>query len=66
MAEFGWLLFVVLAALLYYFWSKVRGASFDDLLARMHDEHVRVHKVLHMHPGGGAFADYRRWMRGKV
>ena len=66
MANYGWLLFVVLAALLFYFWSKVRGASFDDLLARMHSEHVRVHKVLHKHPGGGSFADYKRWMRGKV
>jgi hypothetical protein len=38
MANFGWLLYVLLAALLIYFWSRRRGA----------------------------FADYRRWMRGKI
>ena len=66
MGDFGWLLYVVLAVLLYYFWSKARGASFDDLLARMHAQHVRVHKVLHKHPKGGTFKNYRSWMRGKV
>ena len=30
----GWLLYVVLAGLLYYFWSKVRGCSLDELLER--------------------------------
>jgi len=66
MAETGWLLYVVLTVLLYYFWSRVRGASFDDLLARQHDEHVCVHKVVRKHPGGGTFADYSRWRRGKI
>ncbi len=66
MADLGWLLYVLLAILLWYFWTRVRGASFDDLLERAHDEHIRVHKVLHKHPAGGTFEEYRRWMRGKV
>lgn len=66
MADFGWLLYAVLAALLFYFWTKVRGASFDDLLQRAHDEHVAVHKVLKEHPEGGAYEDYRRWSRGLI
>ena len=32
MAEFGWLLYVLLAALLIYFWSRRRGA-FAELQA---------------------------------
>ncbi len=66
MDDLGWLVYVLLAALLYYFWTKVRGISFDELIERDHEEHIRVHKVLHKHPKGGTFEQYRRWMRGKV
>ena len=65
MDDLGWLLYVVLAVLLYYFWTKVRGASFDELLDRAHDEHVAVHNVLHTHPKGGTFEEFQRWSRGK-
>lgn len=63
MAELGWLLYVILAALLLYFWSNVRGCSFDELLERATLEHHRVHKVLAKHPSGGTWAEYKRWMR---
>lgn len=66
MAEMGWLLYVVLAALLFYFWTKVRGASMDELMERQHEEHVAVHKVLHKHPKGGTYEEFSRWMRGKL
>lgn len=66
MAEIGWLLFAALAAILAYFRKQVHGASFDELLDRMHDEHVRVHKVLRAHPKGGTYAEFRRWMGGRV
>jgi hypothetical protein len=66
MADFGWLLYVVLGALLFYFWRRVRGASFDELLERQHEEHVAVHKVLHDHPKGGDYADYKRWSKGCI
>lgn len=66
MADFGWMLYLAMAALLAYFWTQVRGASFDGLLDRMHEEHVRVHKVLKQHPEGGDWASFRRWMRGRV
>ena len=66
MLDTGWPLFVLLGAQLYYFWTKVRGASLDELIERQHEEHVAVHKVLHKHPKGGTFEEYRRWMRGKV
>jgi len=62
MAELGWLLYVVLAVLLYYFWTKVRGCSPDDLLERATHDHHRVHDVLAKHPQGGSWAEYKRWM----
>ena len=66
MAELGWLLYAVLAALLAYFWSKVRGCSLDDLLERATGEHHRVHGVLAKHPHSGTWAEYKSWMGGKV
>jgi len=66
MDDYGWGLYVLLGALLFYFWTKIRGASFDELLQRQHDEHVAVHKVLHKHPEGGTFAEYQRWLGGRL
>lgn len=66
MADFGWLLYAVLAALLFYFRTKVRGKSFDELLDQQHDVHVDVHKVLHDHPKGGTYKEYMRWSRGRI
>ncbi len=62
----GWLLYVALAGLLTYFWSKVRGCSLDDLLERATLDHHRVHDVLAEHPRGGAWAEYKGWMGGQV
>ncbi len=62
----GWLLYVVLAGLLYYFWSKVRGCSLDELLERSTLDHHRVHDVLAKHPRGGTWAEHKSWMGGKV
>jgi hypothetical protein len=66
MLETGWPLFVLLGALLFYFWTRVRGASLDELFERQHEEHVAVHKVLHKHPKGGTYQEFNRWMRGRL
>ena len=44
--ESGYLLYVLLAALLALFWRQVRGQSFDDLLSRSARDHHHVHRVL--------------------
>ncbi len=66
MLDSGWPLYVLLGALLYYFWTKMRGASLDDMIARQHEDHVAVHKVLRKHPGGGTYKEFKAWMRGRV
>ncbi len=66
MAALGWTLYLVLAALLFYFWTKIRGASFDEMLDRAHDEHVAVHEVLKAHPEGGTYEEYQRWLNGRL
>ena len=62
----GYLLYLVVAALLVLFWRHVRGLSFDALLARATREHRHVHRVLARHPEGGAWREYQDWMRAEA
>ncbi len=50
--ESGFLLYILVAALLALFWRQLRGRSFDDLLARAARDHHHVHRVLDKHPQG--------------
>jgi len=62
----GYLLYLVVAALLVLFWRHVRGLSFDALLVRATEEHHNVHRVLAKHPHGGTWRAYRDWMRAET
>ncbi|MCH8155516.1 MAG: hypothetical protein IH786_09695 [Proteobacteria bacterium] len=64
--ESGFLLYVLVAALLALFWRQLRGQSFDDLLARAARDHHHVHRVLAKHPKGGAWHDYQDWVRAEA
>ena len=59
----GYLLYLVVTALLVLFWRHRRGLTFDALLARAAQEHHRVHRVLAKHPEGGAWRDYQDWLK---
>ena len=61
--DFGWLLYVVLAALLALFWKHGGGRSFDALVARDLALHHQVHRVIKQHPAGGTWRQYLDWMR---
>lgn len=60
--ESGFLLYVLVAALLVLFRRHSRGQSFDDLLARGACDHHHVHRVLTKHPQGGGWKEYQAWM----
>lgn len=60
--EWGWVLYPLLAVLLYAFWRRMRGRTLDDLLARSAHEHHRVLRILARHPYGGSWRQFRRWM----
>jgi ABC-type Mn2+/Zn2+ transport system permease subunit len=62
----GYLLYLVVAALLVLFWRHLRGLSFDALLARATEEHHHVHRVLAKHPHGGTWQAYRDWMQAET
>lgn len=62
----GYLLYLVVAALLALFWRHRRGKSVDELLARATRDHHHVHRVLARHPHGGTWQDYREWMRAEA
>lgn len=62
----GFLVYVLVVALLVMFWQQVRGCSFDDLLERSAEEHWRVHRVIAKHPLGGTWAEHQRWMQDEA
>jgi hypothetical protein len=62
----GYLLYLLVAALLVLFWRHVRGRSFDGLLARAATVHHHVHRVLAKHPHGGTWREYQDWMRAEA
>jgi hypothetical protein len=61
--EFGWLLYIALAALLALFRKHGGGRSLDGLLARDTALHHQVHRVIEKHPAGGTWRQHRAWMR---
>ncbi len=60
--EFGWLLYIVLAALLFFCFPHFRGKSMDDLFADDDDLHHRVHRIGKKHPRGGTWGEYASWV----
>jgi hypothetical protein len=63
MFESGWILYVLLAALLYLFWVKARAMSFDDLLDQSAREHHEVMRVIARYPHGGTWRQHKQWMK---
>jgi hypothetical protein len=61
--DFGWLLFVLLAAVLALFWKNGGARPLDELLERDRALHHQVHRVLEKHPAGGTWQQYRAWIR---
>ena len=58
----GYLLYVVLAALLYIHWRAAAVRGIDELLDAGHHHHQQVMRVIAEHPKGGDWPDHRRWM----
>ncbi len=56
----GYLLYVVLAALLYIHWRAAAGRGIDELLDA--GNHHQVMRVIATHPKGGDWRDTCRWM----
>lgn len=63
MTELGSLLYVVFALLVYMFWRRVRGETFDEILESSEREHHRVARVLKKHPHGGTWSEFQAWLK---
>ncbi len=61
MTTLGWALYLLALALAFWFWRRVRGLSFEDILDRSAHEHHRVMAVFSRHPHGGNWREYRQW-----
>lgn len=60
--ELGWMLYIVLAVLLFFTFPHFRGKSLEDLFAASHARHHQVHAVAAKHAHGGTWAQHRAWM----
>lgn len=63
MIDTGYIVYLLLAAILVRFWWKIRGSSFDDLLADSTREHHQISRILRRHPQGGTWRELRSWIR---
>lgn len=63
MIEFGWILYLLLAVIVYLFWRRTRGLTFADLLKRDAELHHQVQKTFIDHPVGGTWREHRAWMK---
>lgn len=63
--EYGWVLYVACAAILFYMWDQLRAFDHDKAIDAQNKHHVRVHKALKKHPKGGTWKQYKRWMNGR-
>ena len=61
MTVFGGILYGLALAIAVWFWRRVRGQSFDEILTLRSHEHHRVTAVFETHPHGGSWREYRRW-----
>lgn len=59
----GYIIYVLLAVLLYWFWERMRARTFEDLLDRSAREHHHVQHIHQRHPQGGTWREFRGWMK---
>ena len=62
----GYLLYLVVAALVVLFWRQVRGLSFDGLRAGAAKQQHHVHRAPAKHPEGGTWREHQDWMRAEA
>lgn len=63
MMELGWMLYIVLAVLLFFVFPHFRGKSMEDLFEDSEALHHQVNAVGAEHPRGGSWAQHRAWMK---
>lgn len=60
--ELGWLLYIILAVLLFFTFPHFRGKTMDDLFDDSEDLHHQVHGVGKKRPRGGTWSGHVAWM----
>jgi hypothetical protein len=63
MINSGYVIYVLLVVLLYWFWHRMRAQSFEDLLDRSAREHHHVQQIHQRHPQGGSWREFKSWMK---
>lgn len=63
--ETGWILYLLLAGLMFIFWRKGGGRKMQELLEDSAHHHHRILDVIARHPEGGSWKQHRQWMEKK-
>ncbi len=63
MTSLGYLLYLLLAAIIFAMWRRVRGLAFTDLIERSAQEHHVIQRIGEKHPGGGSWKEFKEWYR---
>lgn len=62
MIVYGYIVYLILAAILWHFWKCVHGRTFDDLLRESAREHHQIQDLHREHPHGGTWKEFNRWL----
>lgn len=62
MIDSGYIIYALLALILWVFWKRVRGQTLEQLLHEGALEHHRVLEFHQKHPQGGTWGEYKRWL----
>lgn len=62
MIIYGYIIYVLLAAILWAFWKKVRGQSFQKLIQQSAIEHHQIQELHKNHPHGGTWGEFNEWL----
>ncbi len=64
--ELGWLLYIILAVLLFFCFPHFRGKSMEDLFDDSEELHHQVHGVGKHHPKGGTWSEHNAWLADEI
>lgn len=62
MIIYGYFIYILMAAILWVFWRKVRGRTFEELLQLRALEHHQIIELHRKHPFGGTWTEFNYWL----
>ncbi len=58
----GYLLYPIMAIILLWMWTRVRGKSLEEIVDQSKHEHDVLVALFEVHPRGGDWLEFNRWL----